>query len=81
LTQAAQQIDFPKFKSRLNLEAFVPVVFRVRLGKTGKSLRITVPKPITDGYQWKEGDEIVLIVTDEEITMKRVSSPSESGDR
>jgi AbrB family looped-hinge helix DNA binding protein len=50
----------------------VPVIFRVKLGRTGKSLRVTVPKPITDGFDWKEGDEIELIVTDKEITLRRV---------
>jgi AbrB family looped-hinge helix DNA binding protein len=54
----------------------VPVIFRVKLGKTGKSLRVTVPKPITDGFDWKEGDEIELVVTDQEITLKRVEKPS-----
>jgi AbrB family looped-hinge helix DNA binding protein len=50
----------------------VPVIFRVKLGKTGKSLRVTVPKPITDSFDWKEGDEIELAVTEQEITLRRV---------
>jgi AbrB family looped-hinge helix DNA binding protein len=49
----------------------VPVVFRVKLGKTGKSLRITVPKPITEGFGWKEGDEIELTVTEQNIVLRR----------
>jgi AbrB family looped-hinge helix DNA binding protein len=47
------------------------VVFRVKLGKTGKSLRITVPKPVTEGFQWGEGDEIELVVTEHEILLRR----------
>jgi AbrB family looped-hinge helix DNA binding protein len=52
----------------------VPVIFRVKLGKTGKSLRITVPKPIIDGFEWKDGDEVELVVTDKEILLRRVAS-------
>ena len=49
----------------------MPVVFRVKLGKTGKSLRITVPKPITEGFDWREGDEIELTVTEQTIMLRR----------
>jgi AbrB family looped-hinge helix DNA binding protein len=56
----------------LNLATTVPVIFRVKLGLTGKSLRITIPKPITDGFNWMVGDEIELTVTEQEITLKRV---------
>ena len=49
----------------------MPVVFRVKLGRTGKSLRITVPKPITEGFGWKEGDEIELTVTEQDIVLRR----------
>jgi bifunctional DNA-binding transcriptional regulator/antitoxin component of YhaV-PrlF toxin-antitoxin module len=49
----------------------VPVVFRVKLGKTGNSLRITLPRPIIEGFGWKVGDEIVLFVTEKEVTLRR----------
>jgi AbrB family looped-hinge helix DNA binding protein len=49
----------------------VPVVFRVKLGKTGNSLRITLPKPIVEGFDWKEGDEIVLYVSEGEVTVRK----------
>ncbi len=52
----------------------MPVIFRVKLGKTGKSLRITVPKPVTDGFEWRNGDEIELIVSDREITLRKVAA-------
>jgi antitoxin component of MazEF toxin-antitoxin module len=46
-------------------------VFRVLLGKTGNSLRITLPRPIVEGFSWEEGDEIVLFVSEGEITVKK----------
>jgi AbrB family looped-hinge helix DNA binding protein len=49
----------------------VPVVFRVILGKTGNSLRITLPRPIVEGFEWKEGDEIVLYVSEGEVTIRK----------
>jgi len=52
----------------------VPVVFRVKLGRTGKSLRITVPKPITDGFEFKDGDEMELVVTEQEILLRRAKA-------
>jgi len=49
----------------------VPVVFRVILGRTGNSLRITLPRPIVEGFEWKEGDEIVLYVSEGEVTIRK----------
>ncbi|MDV3244383.1 MAG: hypothetical protein LYZ66_04315 [Nitrososphaerales archaeon] len=49
----------------------MPTVFRVKLGRTGNSLKITVPRPIVEGFGWDEGDEIQLMVMDHEITLKR----------
>ena len=49
----------------------MPLVFRVTLGKTGNSLRVTLPKPIVEGFDWKEGDEIVIYVSEGEITLKK----------
>ena len=49
----------------------MPVVFRVILGKTGNSLRITLPRPIVEGFEWKEGDEIVLYVSEGEVTLRK----------
>jgi AbrB family looped-hinge helix DNA binding protein len=53
------------------LVQLVPVVFRVILGKTGNSLRITLPRPIVEGFDWKEGDEIVLYVSEGEVTIRK----------
>ncbi|MDG6991528.1 MAG: AbrB/MazE/SpoVT family DNA-binding domain-containing protein [Nitrososphaerota archaeon] len=49
----------------------MPVVFRVLLGKTGNSLRITLPRPIVEGFNWEDGDEIVLYVSEGEVTIKK----------
>jgi len=50
----------------------MPVVFRVTLGKTGNSLRITIPNPVVEGFGWKERDQIMLIVTENEITVRKL---------
>jgi len=80
LTRDVLRIDKSRFNSRFNHVSHVPIVFRVKLGKTGKSLRITVPKPITEGFEWKEGDEIELVVTEQHIVLKRskAASPRET---
>jgi AbrB family looped-hinge helix DNA binding protein len=52
----------------------LPVVFKVKLGRTGHSLKVTLPRPIIDGFGWKEGDEIVLLVTDNDIVLKKNAS-------
>ena len=49
----------------------MPVIFRVVLGRTGNSLRITLPRPIVEGFDWKEGDEIVLYVSEGEVTIRK----------
>ena len=49
----------------------MPVVFRVILGKTGNSLRITLPRPIVEGFDRREGDEIVLYVSEGEVTIRK----------
>lgn len=57
----------------------MPVVFRVVLGKTGNSLRITLPRPIVEGFDWGEGDEIVLYVSEGEIVLKKGRDSKELG--
>ena len=49
----------------------MPLIFRVILGKTGNSLRVTLPRPIVEGFDWDEGDEIILSVTEGEIVLKK----------
>jgi AbrB family looped-hinge helix DNA binding protein len=57
----------------------MPVIFKVKLGETGHSLRISVPKPVIDGFGWKKGDELELIVTDKEITLRKSTGELRSG--
>ena len=51
----------------------MPLIFRVILGKTGNSLRVTLPRPIVEGFDWKEGDEIVLYVTEGEVILRKAN--------
>ena len=57
---------YPRFYAGI-----VPAVFRVKLGKTGHSLKVTLPKPVVEGFGLEEGDEIELLVTDTSITLKK----------
>jgi len=57
----------------------MPTVFRVKLGRTGNSLKITVPRPIVEGFGWKVGDEIELLVTDSDISLKRTGGQQKKG--
>ncbi len=72
MTPAVLFVYQPRFKLWLESAGHVPVIFRVKLGKTGHSLRITVPNPVVEGFGWREGDEIVLYVTEQEITLRRL---------
>jgi AbrB family looped-hinge helix DNA binding protein len=49
----------------------VPVQFRVKLTKIGNSLRITIPKPLVDGLGLKQGDMLILTVTDSQIKVSK----------
>ncbi len=57
----------------------MPVVFRVILGKTGNSLRVTLPRPIVEGFDWKEGDEIILYVSEGEVTLRKAKEKRSKG--
>ena len=49
----------------------VPLIFRVILGRTGNSLRVTLPRPIVEGFGWEDGDEIILTVSEGEIVLRK----------
>ena len=49
----------------------MPVRFKVKLTKIGNSLRITIPKPLVDGLELKQGDLLTLTVTDSEIKISK----------
>lgn len=52
----------------------MPLIFRVVLGQTGNSLRVTLPRPIVEGFGWGEGDEIILYVTEGEVILRKGKS-------
>lgn len=49
----------------------MPTEFTVTVQKTGSSLQIVLPKPVTDGLRIKQGDQLKLIVNDSEIIVKK----------
>lgn len=57
----------------------MPLLFKVRLGRAGNSVKLTIPKPILDGYGWEEGDEIEIIVSDFDISLRRPSPKKGKG--
>ena len=51
----------------------MPIELEVIVGKVGNSLRITIPRPITDKLKIKEGDVLALSLTDGEILIRKVT--------
>jgi AbrB family looped-hinge helix DNA binding protein len=49
----------------------MPVQFKMKLSKVGNSLRLTIPKPVVDSLGLKEGNILVLSVSDHEITVRK----------
>ncbi|MDG7030017.1 MAG: AbrB/MazE/SpoVT family DNA-binding domain-containing protein [Nitrososphaerota archaeon] len=49
----------------------MPVNLRVLLWNIIISLGARLPRPIVEGFQWKEGDEIVLYVSEGQITLEK----------
>jgi len=50
----------------------VPLELTVKVGKLGHSLRITLPKPMTDQLNIKAGDTVGLSLTDGEIKIRKL---------
>ena len=50
----------------------MPVQFKMKLSKVGNSLRLTIPKPVVDGLGLKEGEMLVLFVSDGEIRVRKL---------
>jgi AbrB family looped-hinge helix DNA binding protein len=44
----------------------------MKLSKVGNSLRVTIPKPVVDGLGLKEGEMLVLSVSDSEIRIRKL---------
>jgi putative addiction module antidote len=53
----------------------LPVEFKVKLSKVGNSLRATIPKPVVEGLGLKEGDILVISVSDGEIRIRKSRGP------
>jgi putative addiction module antidote len=51
----------------------VPIPFKVKVVKIGNSLRMTIPKRITDYLKITEGDTLEIVVTDSTMTVKKVT--------
>jgi AbrB family looped-hinge helix DNA binding protein len=49
----------------------VPIPFTVKVVKIGNSLRMTIPKQITDYLKIAEGDTLEIVVTDHTMTVKK----------
>jgi putative addiction module antidote len=43
----------------------------MKLSKVGNSLRLTIPKPVVEGLGLKEGDTLILSVSDSEIKVRK----------
>jgi len=43
----------------------------MKLSKVGNSLRLTIPKPVVEGLGLKEGEMLVLSVSDGEIRVRK----------
>jgi AbrB family looped-hinge helix DNA binding protein len=45
--------------------------FKLKLCKVGHSLRVTIPKPVVDKLRLKQGDVLILSVSDHEIRVRK----------
>jgi len=52
----------------------VTAIYRLRVGKHG---RVVLPKEMRDQYSIEPGDEVTMIVKDDEITLKIKESPED----
>jgi AbrB family looped-hinge helix DNA binding protein len=49
----------------------MPIPFKVKVVKIGNSLRMTIPKQITDYLKIVEGDTLEITVTDSVMTVRK----------
>ena len=52
----------------------MPIPFKVKVVKIGNSLRMTIPKPVTDYLEIAEGNTLEIVVTDHTMTVKKKSA-------
>jgi putative addiction module antidote len=46
-------------------------MFRVKVGKVGNSLKVTIPKEIAEAVELAAGDSILMEVTDHELVIRK----------
>ncbi len=50
----------------------MPVIFKVKVGTVGHSLKVTIPKEICEALELSAGDILALEVIDHEFKAKKV---------
>ena len=48
-----------------------PIQYTVKVQKVGTSLQMVIPKAVADGFEIRQGDEMVLTITGHEIVAKK----------
>jgi antitoxin component of MazEF toxin-antitoxin module len=56
----------------------MPVIFKVKVGTVGHSLKVTIPKEICEALELSVGDTLALEVIDHEFKAKKVKLPNGS---
>jgi AbrB family looped-hinge helix DNA binding protein len=49
----------------------MPIMFRVKVGKVGHSLNVTIPKEIAEALELAAGDSVLMEVTDHELLIRK----------
>jgi AbrB family looped-hinge helix DNA binding protein len=52
----------------------MPIPFKAKVVKIGNSLRMTIPKPVTNYLRMAEGDTLEIVVTDHTMVVKKLGS-------
>ena len=49
----------------------MPLTIKVKLGKVGNSLRITIPKPVIETLKWKPGEVLEVGIIKDSMIVKK----------
>jgi AbrB family looped-hinge helix DNA binding protein len=49
----------------------MPIMFRVKVGKVGHSLNVTIPKEIAEALKLAAGDSVLMEVTDHKLLIRK----------
>ena len=49
----------------------VPLTIKVKIAKMGNSIRMTIPKPVLDALNWKDGDWVEVGIKEESMIVKK----------